>query len=484
MIRIRSYFLIALTLSTVIATRLSAQCMMSCPTADEVSVQAQLDATALAGGGVVEITQPVLNVCGPLVVGSNTHLRGSTRGGTTVRAVTGFAGKVVSNSTLVAVIGTVGTTNVTISDLTADINTCDVHSNVIALLPASSTPASEYDGTVVTNATVERVEIHGAPGYHSYMIWNLRGQHIRYLNNWIDGHSTSIGVGQEGMESYGGYDVLMLGNTVLNIGNSCVIIGSGNGEIPNANTNSIRVVDNYLSGCTTGINVTVAFAIGTESTSHTLLRGNVIVDSRSFGIDAPVFVGTFQRDLQITGNTIRNIPNALSAGIRLWTVAGQLIAGSGVIGTLVQGNHVENVSGANSFGIQLHRYPNARLLDNTIIGTGSEGIRVYDSGDTEVVGNRISMATSNGIAVHKSASYTSARVIVERNRIDNWSPTTSGIIVLGTSRGTVKDNVFSRGDAAVPSPITLASGTCGMSVSGNVPWYLATYTQPTSPACP
>lgn len=463
---------------------LNAQCMMSCPTADEVSVQAQLDAAAAAGGGTVLVTQPVLNVCSPLIVGSNTRFHGGTRGANTIRAVTGFAGKTVSNSYIASVVGTVGTNNVTISDLTLDINTCDVHANVISLLPASSTSASEYDGTVVTNATVERNEIHGAPGYHSYMIWNLRGRGIRYLNNWIDGHSTSVGVGQEGMESYGGFDVLMLGNTVKNIGNSCVIVGSGNGEIPNSNTNSIRVVDNYLTGCTTGVNVTAAFATGTESTSHTLIRGNVITDSRLYGIDAPIFVGTFQRDLQITGNTIRNIPTALGSGIRLWTVAGQAVASSGVIGTLVQGNHIESISGANSFGILLHRYPNARVLDNVIIGTGSEGIRSYDTSDTEIVGNRISNSLGNAIAAYKTGSFTSARLVIERNRIMDWPSTTSGIMVLGTSRATVKDNVFSRTDSAVPSPITLAGGTCGVTVTGNVAWHLATYNQLTSPACP
>lgn len=472
-------------LCLLLTANLSAQCVLSCPTADGESVQALLDATAAAGGGVVQLEPRVYSVCSPLVVGSNTHLRGAMHGATVVRAVSGFAGRTVSNSYIVSVIGAVGASNVTISDLTADIFTCDVHANVISLLPASTTGSSTYDGTVVTNATVERVETLGAPDYHSYMIWNLRGRHIRYLNNWIDGNATAANLIQEGMESYGGYDVLMSGNTVKNIGNACVTIGSGNGEIADTNTNSIRVVDNYLSGCTVGVNLTAANEIDGETTSHTLIRGNVIVDSRQFGIDVPVNAGTFQRDLQISGNTIRNITGSLGTGIRLWTVSGLTSDSNGIVGTLVEGNHIENVSGPNSFGIMVHRYPNARILNNTIIGTSAESVFVRNSEDVEIVGNRIRQSGKMSIGIYQSTGTgTMARFTVERNRLMDWLGTTSSIFVSGAKRGTVKDNVFSRTDAAVPSPITLAASSCGVTVSGNVPWYLASYSQLTSPACP
>jgi len=463
---------------------LSAQCVFSCPTTDQVAVQATLDATAAAGGGIVQLEPRVYSVCSPLIIGSITHLRGAMRGSTVVRAVTGYIGRTVSNSYVSSVIGTVGTSNVTISDLTADIFTCNVHSNVISLLPTSIAGAESYDGTEVVNATVERVEVLGAPGYHSYMIWNLRGQHIRFLNNWIDGNSASAssgGANQEGLESYGGIDVLMAGNTVKNIGAACVTLGSGG--IVDSDTEGLRVVDNYLSGCTVGISLTASGVSNGESNAHTMIRGNVIVDSREAGIDVPVDVGAYERDLQIAGNTIRNVSSSFGSGIRLRS-NGAEIGSESVIGTVVTGNHVEDVTGAYSFGIFVLNYPSARVLNNTVIDTWSDGIRVYNSSDTEVVGNRISGAGNTAVGVYRTGSLTSERVIVERNRISDWSPLTSGVLVLGTSRGTVKDNVFIRSDTAVPSPVVVTSGSCGFAISGNVPWYLASYTQPTSPACP
>jgi parallel beta-helix repeat protein len=465
------------------AVNLSAQCV-TCPALDGPAVQAALDATAAAGGGIVQLEPRVYSICSPLIVGSNTQLRGAMRGSTIVRAVNGYEGRNVSNSYVSSLIGTVGTNNVTISDLTADIFTCNVNANVISLLPTSVAP-NAYDGTVVTNASVRRVEVLGAPGYHSYMIWNLRGQHIRFLNNWIDGNSTSAssgGANQEGLESYGGIDVLISGNTVKNIGAACVTLGSGN--IADSDTEGLRVVDNYLSGCTVGINLTASGAYNGESNAHTLIRGNVIVDSRQAGIDVPVDVGSYERDLKITGNTIRNVSSSLGAGISLRSNAGLAIGSESVIGTLVAGNHIENVPNAYSFGIFLLNYPNARVLDNTIIGTGADGIRVYNSSDTEVVGNRINGAGGTAVGVYRTGSLTSERVIVERNRISDWSPLTSGILVLGTSRGTVKDNVFIRSDAAVSSPVIITAGSCGFAISGNEPWYSPSYIQLTSPACP
>jgi parallel beta-helix repeat protein len=461
------------------ASNLSAQCSI-CPASDGPAVQAALDATAAAGGGIVQLEPRVYSICVPLIVGSNTHLRGAMRGSTIIRAVNGYEGRDISNSYVSSLIGTVGTNNVTISDLTADIFTCNVHANVISLLPTSVT-ANAYDGTVVTNASVRRVEVLGAPGYHSYMIWNLRGQHIRFLNNWVDGNSTSAGGPQEGIESYGGVDVLIQGNTVKDIGSACVILGSG--DIADSDTEGLRVVDNYLSGCTVGISLNASGVYNGESNAHTIIRGNVIVDSRDAGIDVPVTVGAYERDLQISGNTIRNVSASFGSGIRLRS-NGAVIGSESVIGTVVTDNHVEGVTGAYSFGIYVSHYPGARVLNNTVIDTWSDGIRVYNSSDTEVVGNRISSAGNTAVGVYRTDSLTSERVIVERNRISDWSPLTSGVLVLGTSHGTVKDNVFIRSDTAVSSPVVVTAGSCGFTISGNVPWYSPSSNQLTSPECP
>src|SRR5688572_1607959 len=191
--------LAVILLSVLIGLRAHAQCSASCPSADDSVLQAKL-----AGGGTVELEARSYLICSPVIVPSNTHLKGAGTGSTTLRAVDGFGGKMVSNSYVGSLVGAVGATNVKISDLAVDMFTCGVHANGISLLPTSVGGPSAYDGVVVTDSTVENTKVLGMPGFHSYMVWNLKGRGIKYLNNWIDGNSTSAGAPQEGLKSYGG----------------------------------------------------------------------------------------------------------------------------------------------------------------------------------------------------------------------------------------------------------------------------------------
>jgi len=432
----------------------------------------------------VQLEPRLYQICKPLVLPSNTHLRG-TRGATVIRAGANLEGIVVNGSYVQSLVAAVGVDNVSISDLTVDLFTCGAPANGVSLLPASVTGSQSYDGAVVTNATVENVEILGTPGIHSYMIWNLRGRHVRYLNNWIDGKSTAAGFSQEGMESYGGYDVLMSGNTVKNMGASCVIIGSGTGAIAATDLQGVRVVDNHLSACTVGIYLASVGMSAGESNSHTKISGNVIVDSRQIGIDVPVFSGTVERDLQITDNTIRNVTASLGAGIRLWTVQGTSAGSYGVVGTVVEGNHIENISGANSFGIMIHHYPNARILNNTIIGTSAESVFIQNSTNVDVTGNRIEQSGGPAIGIYRQgvAANSISGFIIERNRISNWLAATTGILALGAHSGTMRDNVFQRTDTSTTVPIYLDS-SCGVTISGNLAWYLPSWGGVSTPGCP
>jgi parallel beta-helix repeat protein len=468
------------------ALQMSAQCVMSCPTSDEVAVQAQLDAAAAGGtASVVQITQPVLNICSSLIVGSNTHFRGATRGGTIVRAVTGYVGRTVNGSYVSSLVGSVGSDNVTISDMTVDVHTCGVHANNVSLLPTTSVGGAPYDGTPVTNAKVENVEIHGTPGFHSYLLWNLRGRHIKFVNNWLDGHSVEASAGganQEGLESYGGYDVLMSGNSVKNIGYACATLGSG--DITDSDTHGLRIVNNHLSDCTIGIQLTASGVFNGESNALTLLSGNQIVDSRQAGIDVVVNVGALERALQISRNMIDGVSSALGSGIRIRTNGGLAIDPDSSEGVAVDHNYIADVLGANSFGLYLLNFPNVSATNNTIFRTASDGIRVYNSSDAKVSGNKITGAGNAAIGVYRTGSLTSERVLVEDNSAFDWSPLTSAIFITGTSRGTVRDNKFYRTDAATPSPINVTSSSCGFKIGNNEPWYLSSYTQPTSSACP
>ena len=473
-----------LILAALVITALQAKsqdCPLTCPTTDDLEIQGLLDAAGAAGGGTVVLEARVYTTCKSLVVPSNVHLRGAGRGATIIRGSAEVSGVTIDNAFMGATVGTVGSRNVSVSDLTIDHATCARNANGIAFVP-SGLPGSgdqDYDGTVSSNGYVARVEVLGAPGFHSYMIWNLKGQHVKIVENWIDGGSSSSSP-QEGIESFGGYDVVITNNTIRNIGGACVNLGSAGLE--SSDTKGIFVENNYLSGCDIGVNLGTSNENGNQLNSHTHIRGNVIRDIRKRGIDIPVFTATNELNLDISHNTIRGVNGTLSAGIQLRSVDGPLDEAT-VVANTVEGNLIVNVRGANAHGIRISSYPNARIINNSVVGTDGEGIYTIDTSDTEIVGNRVADVGTAGIGLYKSALGTSARLVVERNRI-LWGSQNAGILMTGVTTASVRENVFSRKAAGSPSPIIVGGGACSVTVSGNLTWYTVNWVNVSSPLCP
>jgi parallel beta-helix repeat protein len=455
----------------VAASDASAQCFSGCPTNDEIAIQQQLDAAAAAGGGVVQLEARVYLICEPLIVGSNTTLRGAGRGATILRGSPAANGKIIDGSLVLASIATVGTRNVVISDLTIDHTACQRNTNGISLLPKAVAGAGlqEYAGDPVENSSIERVEVLGAPQFHSYMIWNLRGRHIKITGNWVDGGASSLS-NQEGIESFGGHDVLISGNTVKNIGFACLSIGSAG--LRDSGLFGITATDNHLANCTIGVNLGTSKS-GSDALSnfHTRIAGNVITGARKVGIDLAVVPGTVESDLIVTENSISDMDADQAIGILLRASETSVLDGDAVVANTISDNHIQNIRGTNANGIKLLGYPNVRLINNTINGTDHAGIFALDSDDLEIVGNRVEKTGSSAIVLNASSSAGFARFVVERNVVRDWKSLTSGILVLTGKSGIVRDNVFSRTDPFSPSPVTVASKSCSVVITGNTALY-------------
>jgi hypothetical protein len=468
-------------LAAAIVTTARAQCVMSCPTSDDVAVQAELDAAAVNGGGVVQLEPRVYSACYSWIVGSNTHLHGAGRGATVVRGSANVVGRTVSNAYVGATIGIVGSDNVRVSDLTIDHATCERHANGVAFLPTglSSGNVEAYDGTPSTNGVVERVEVFGSPTFHSYMIWNLRGQHMKILDNWVDGRSSSQSA-QEGIESYGGLDVLISGNTVKNIGNACVNVGSAG--IANSDVVAVTVANNFLENCRIGVNLgTASGPFGPISMSQTRVLGNAITNIRQTGIDVAVVPGTTERDLIISNNTIRDINVSLAAGIWLRGNGGSL-ADDAVVANSIHGNHIENIRGANAHGVRLSSYPNVRVLDNTIVGIENGAVYAVDANNIEITGNRIEDGGIAPVQLWSVSTPPMSQFSVDRNHIQ-WPGASPSILVVGAKFGTIRDNIARRTDNLIVTPV-IAANTCGVTIGGNVAWYYPSWPGTSTPLCP
>lgn len=458
-------------------SELSGQCAFSCPTADDVAFQAILDA-----GGDVTMEGRVYNTCNIFVMPSNTHVHG-TRGATIIRGSALSLGRTVNGLFINSTIGGVGVNNVSVSDLTIDHFTCARNANGISFLPTGIAGPTAFDGQPSSNVVVENVEVQMTPGNHNYAIWSMRGQHVKFINNFVDGNSMASGAQQEGLEAYGGVDVVMTGNTVRNMGNACIILGSAG--FANTDTFGLTIADNILENCNIGIGLgTSNDSFGLHNVYSTKLVNNTISRARAIGIDIPAAPETVISDLLISGNTIRDMAGPSPRGIRIWTTAGATLPSNNVTNNTIADNHIENLTGTIGLGIYINQYPNVRLINNYITNTSSESMFIRNAQDIDIIGNRIERAGGPAIGLYKQSGGTLARIAVERNRFVDWPSWTSAVLALGVARGTMKDNTFGRTDAAPATPITLASGACGVTTTGNVPWHLVSYTQPTTPACP
>lgn len=450
-----------------------AQAQFACPTPDDVRIQQLLDAAATAGGGTVELGPGIIHTCETLLLGSNVHLRGAGRGATVIRGAAKVTGKTVDGALLVATIGGAGVENVSISDLTVDHRSYRRDANGIAFVPTGA----DYTGVNSRNWSVERVEVLGAgvPEYHNYLIWNLKGQHVKILNNWLTGGFAIPIVAsapQEGIETFGGHDVLISGNTVQGVGNAC--INAGSAGIPQSDTVGIRITQNYLFGCNIGVHTGTSADNGGQGNDHTLIEGNVIMRARYAGIDVRVAPGTVERDLQIVGNSIRLVgPSELAVGIHL------LSESTSIRGTVVERNHVELVFGANAHGIRLISYPNARVINNTIIQTTSDGVHVHASDDVELVRNRIERAGSHAMSLGPVVR----RVVIDDNVLSDWAAPAPALLLRGAVYGTIRNNSMKRSDGALPASFVVQD-SCGVEMAGNHSLYPGPTSNGSTAACP
>jgi hypothetical protein len=430
----------------------------SCPTNHDLQIQQALDDAAANGGGTVQLAAGLYETCQTLLIGTNVHLRGAGRGATIIRGSSIITGKTVAGAYLGATIGGVGVRNVSVSDLTVDHRTHARDANGIAFVPTGA----DYAGTVPSSVVINRVGVLGA-GAHNYLIWNLKGQNVRIRDNWLDGGypiPVTRSDGQAGIETFGGYDVIITGNTVQGVGGAC--INAGSAGVAESTTVGVSISQNYLFGCFVGVNHGTSGDNGSHDNYESRVAHNVIIYATQSGIDVFTAPGTTQRNLQISGNSIRVVgPGPLASGISVRTDGL-----ASVDGISIMHNHIDTVTGDHGEGIRIVSTPNVRVLDNTVVGVAGSGIGAYSADDLEASRNRIERAGVYGLYVGP----TSRRAIITDNVIADWGGGSPALLLEGISYAGVHRNFFRRTDQWRPSAIVEVS-SCGVEASGNQALY-------------
>jgi parallel beta-helix repeat protein len=320
---------------------------------------------------------------------------------------------------------------------------------------------------VPVNVLIERVEVRGAGGgYHNYLIWNLKGQHVKIRDNWVDGgYPIPIGEArlQEGIETFGGYDVSITGNTVRRVGGAC--INAGSAGLLDSTTMGVVISQNYLFGCHVGVNLGTSSDNGGHHNFESMIVDNVISYTAYVGVNISVAPGTTERNLHISGNTVRVVgPGPFAVGIR---VTAEETAE--VDSVTIADNHLHTVTGVHGQGIRVEFASNLRLLDNTIANTTGDGIMVHLGNDLEVSRNRIERTGGYGLYIGPAAQ----RPIVTENVIADWRNGSPALLLEGIRYGAIHRNLFRRVDGGTAGAIVVLA-SCGVEMSGNQTLYSGT----------
>ena len=388
-------------------------------TDDTAAIQTTLNEAAAAGGGQVDIPSGIYITSDTLLIPSNVHVKGEGRGATIIRPTGGpYPGKVVNGAYVFASLAMVSVSRASVESLTLDHATNQTQANGIAITVDGTNTPSLY-------CTISDAEVLSFDSYQ-YLIWNHRGKHTKILNNYVDGGVPfySPSSAQEGIEVFGGEDVLVQGNTVRNIGGNALYV---NPEALVGPVLGLIVLRNYINSAKTGIRMAAGSDIHGAQ-----IKENQVLSPWEYGIAVTASNGITVDDLQISGNSV----NGGLEGIRL-------IGEPGVIARTIsfRNNHVTKAGGTAAGSIVLNYFDNVELDGNTVSDGAGHGIFASACKNVTVTNNRVEAVQQIGILIENSHS-----VVVKRNRLKDYNlanNTSSGIYLPLTIKGIVRDNEFS-----------------------------------------
>lgn len=432
---------------------------------DSTYILKTLDSAGRRGGGNVRLPIGTYFCTKTLMVPSYVKLYGDGIGKTIILNPAGGIHGHSNGGWINASVGTVGTTHSTISDMTIDHVTNGTHTNGVALVPTGAHKGVIPDGTPTTYAVVERVEVLGALT-HQYLIWSLGGRHIKILNNIVDGGQPTLSetsYGQDGIEIYGGDDVLVQANTVMNIE------GTGIWTFSDKTNQSVRVgvriIDNYVTNSRSGIG-----GANSSDAKHIHYKNNIVKNCWTTGISFNAINGVNLQDIQIVGNSVSDVA---TQGISMHGGVSSSTTDEGIV---IRGNVVRN-SGLN--GIIISNHSNVKI-DGNVINGADRGIYISSSApgavNISMENNTITNSRKEGIYVYFANQVEVINNIIKNYNLDQNNH--SGIYFHAGNNFIAAGNIFKYG--GVVEPPAILSNATDVGLYDNMLQYSATLPSPFS----
>ena len=454
--------------------------------ADEIEINAAIESAAMLGGGVVRLSAGAYSTSAPIRSFSDgVALEGDPAGGTSITpganwvSVTGPDG-----ATIAGVVCFIG-----VDDFAARYLTIESGGRLMNGLIAIPTGPNGA-GDICTNGVFDSNVVRMEQG-HTYSIWSLRAQGMEIINNLVDGGATVelAHTSQEGIEIYGGRDVLISGNEVTGIGNAAILLTGLAAATPDSSVEDITITDNHISNSRLGVSIgtTWSLANGAANATNILIEDNRFESLFEAGLLVRNWTGNLLDPPELSNLTFRNnqVELLYSAAAdytpsAVWmldaTAPGETVKQN----ILVEGNSFETVaadsvpprfwlSETHAPFIALESFSGVTISDNALelteSGQYSRGVLVYHSQGIAVSGNEIVGSGAYPIEFYDSAGFS-----VDGNRASQWGrgELSPAILVDMANDYSITANELNHSlGGAAPFMIAIANSLEANSLAGN-----------------
>ena len=367
------------------------------------ALQAGLTAVGAAGGGTFYIPAGTYKTTNTLLIPTDVMVRGAGRQATIISSPAGtYAGKSVEGSNVYATLAMAAVNNASVYSLTVDHTAGTLSANGIVIVAGNAGL-----GTASTNCAIVDCEVKfGSTPGHTYCIWSLASSGSKILYNYVDGGvSTNTAGTEEGIEAYGGTDILIEGNTVKNCDNNGIYVWVDSGSA--LNLLNTRIVNNYVTKCQQGI-----YVQSSTTVKNCLVANNNIDACWNTSISL-----TYGSGCTISGVTIaNNTTNASKSGIYIYGDAAATLQEN----IVVTSNNIVGTTDASSASIQSTNASNVKFLNNIIKSGTQRGMFVSVGSDILIKNNSIDTCQTVGIYC-----YTLTRTTILGNTIRDWNRSNS-----------------------------------------------------------
>ena len=421
---------------------------------DNIEITSAIAQLAALGGGTLQIAGGVYSTSRPIIVEQdNIAIVGAADKSTIIRPAADWVSiSTAGGAQATGVLTFVGVDNFAARNLVVESTVLPM--NGIIAIPDGPVGA----GQVATNGLFDNNVVRMAQA-HTYSIWSLRSIGMTITNNLVDGGATlsNANFSQEGIEIFGGDDVLISGNTLLNIGNAAINLITISGTVADSDLSNIQILNNNIDASRIGVVLGTTYSAihGSANISNIEIDGNIITNGFEGGIfvemqDGTLADPTLLDTLTITNNQIEVLANPDQNFITF----GLYFDGKNGDGLTISSNiNINNntlnltstmailppptrISASNSRFVIFYNYEDLNFSDNVLnsdlTDIISSAVSTFLSDDVEIRRNDVTGFLGFGMEVSSSSN-----IIIDANNLIDWGGFVDYFAILVASSGNV-----------------------------------------------